>query len=521
MQFSVNHLKQWVALDLDAEALAERLTQSGLEVDRVVPVAAPFSGVAVAEITAVEPHPDADKLVVCRVDDGSDEPLQVVCGAPNARVGLKAPLARVGAVLGEDFKVGKAKLRGVASAGMLCSAKELGLSDDHSGLMELPADAPVGEDFRAWLGLNDHSIEVELTPNRGDCLGLAGLARDVAASCSADYTPLDIPPVPVAIDDTFPVRLDDPEACALYVGRVIRGIDPGVRTPLWMVEALRRAGHRSISPVVDATNYVMLELGQPMHAFDLGTLKGGIHVRYARKGERLTLLDGKEVELDDGILAICDESGPVALGGIMGGLDTSVTENTRDIFIECAWFAPEVISGKARTLGLHTDASHRFERGVNPRGQVTAVERITALLLDMVGGTPGPVEVTESPEHLPQQPTVTLRLDRLNRVLGSDLVREDVDPVFDRLGFEHRFEDGAWQVTAPPARYDIAIEEDLIEEVARIYGYNQLPTAKPSGELSPHQTPEREVPLNTVRHALAAAGYDEAINYSFVDPGLL
>jgi phenylalanyl-tRNA synthetase beta chain len=521
MQFSVNWLKQWVEVDLDAKDLAARLTNAGLEVDALEPVAAPFSGVVVGEIVECKPHPDADKLKLCRIDDGGNEPLQVVCGAPNAREGLKMPFARVGAELDEGFRIKKARLRGVESFGMACSARELGLSDDHSGLMELPADAPVGQDFRAYLGLDDHSIEIDLTPNRADCLSIKGLARDVAAMCDVAYTPRDFQPVSPQVDDHFEVELAVPEDCPRYVGRVIRGIDPNAPTPLWMQEALRRCGIRSISASVDCTNYVMLELGQPMHAFDLDTLQGKITVRRGREDERLVLLDEKEVAVTPDLLAICDESGPVALAGLMGGLATGVTETTRNVFLESAWFAPATIAGRARGLSMATDAAHRFERGVDPEGQVRAVERYTELLLGITGGEAGPVIVSESPEHLPRREPVTLRLDRLNRVLGSALTAVEVEGILERLGMQLEGSGDEWTVTAPSNRFDIAIEEDLIEEVARIHGYDRLPATAPAGELRLRPSSERHVPLDQVRQALCAAGYQEAVTYSFVDERLL
>jgi len=521
MRFSVQWLKQWVAIELDAGELAEKLTASGLEVDRVEPVATPFSGVCVAEILSCEPHPDADKLKVCTVDAGGDEPLQVVCGAPNAATGMKVPFARVGAELGEGFVIKKAKLRGVESHGMACSAKELGLSDDHSGLLALPGDAPTGQDFREYLGLDDHSIELDLTPNRGDCLSIRGLARDVGASCNGEYTPLAVEAVEPTIGDRVAVRLEDDHGCPRYAGRVIRDVDVTAPTPLWMAERLRRCGLRSISAVVDVTNYVMLELGQPMHAFDLDTLRGDILVRRGKAGEKLVLLDGKEVEVDESLLAICDNSGPVALAGVMGGLDTGVTDKTRNVFLESAWFEPSVISGKARVLGLHSDAAHRFERGVDPAGQVRAIERMTTLLLEITGGEAGPVAVAESPQQLPQPAPVELRLARLNRVLGSELDAAGVHAILDRLGMESKASDGTWRVTAPGDRFDITIEEDLIEEIARIHGYDALPAALPAGELRLRAISEHEVALTQVREALCAAGYQEAINYSFVDRNLL
>ncbi len=523
MRFSVNWLKKWVDTDLAIDELTSRLTASGLEVDVAEPVAAPFSNVVVAEIVSCDDHPDADKLRVCKINFGSGgaETVQVVCGAPNARPGIKIPLAKVGAVLGDDFKINKAKLRGVESFGMACSARELGLSEDHDGLMELPADAPLGEDLRTYLELDDHSIVVELTPNRGDCLSIRGLAQDVSASCRVPFTALEIASVAATIEDVVDVRLEQPDDCPRYVGRIIRGIDPTAESPLWMIEALRRSGIRSISATVDATNYVLMELGQPMHAFDLDRLQGGISVRRGREGEKLELLDGKQVELDTSMLAICDEAGPIAIAGIMGGLDSGVTDATRNILLESAYFKPSTISGKARELGLHTDASHRFERGVDPRGQVRAIERITALLLDIAGGEAGPVIQAVSEPDLPVQNIVSLRHARLNRVLGVSLARDDVTRILTDLRMQPDFKDGVWKVTAPSDRFDIEIEEDLIEEVARIFGYDNIPAAQPSGELDPGVVSESRVSLQAIQQALCAAGYQEAINYSFTSRELL
>jgi phenylalanyl-tRNA synthetase beta chain len=517
MRFNVDWLKQWVRLDLDAHSLADKLTAAGLEVDAVEPVAADFDGIVVAEIAHCAPHPNADKLSLCTVNTGQDERLQIVCGAPNARPGIRVPLATVGARIGPDFEIKRAKLRGVESEGMLCSAKELGLSDDHSGLLELAADAPLGQDIRAYLALDDVSIEVDLTPNRSDCLSMRGLARDVSASCAAEYLGLEIEPVPALIPDTLPVRLDDPSDCPRYVGRIVRGIDPNARTPLWMSETLRRCGLRSISPTVDVTNYVLLELGQPMHAFDLDRLDGEIIVRSGRAGEKLTLLDESEVDLEDGVLAICDAKGPVAIAGIMGGMDSGVTGTTKDILLESAYFNPATIMGKARAYGMHTDASHRFERGVDPEGQVRAMERATALLIEIAGGQAGPVIVAESPDHIPGNQAVRLRHERLQQVMGCAVDKDEVDAILQRLGMDVAFNDGQWTVTAPSIRVDIAIEEDLIEEVARIFGYDRIPEAAPSGVLSVGSVSSHHVPLDSVQAVLSAAGYQEAINYSFVD----
>ena len=521
MLFSVNWLKKWVDIDLPVDELAGRLTASGLEVDTVEAVAAPFSGVVVAEITSCDQHPDADKLKVCSIDFGGPEPARVVCGAPNARAGIRIPLATVGAVLGDDFKIRKAKLRGIESFGMACSARELGLSSDHSGLMELPGDAPLGMDLREFLQLDDHAIEVELTPNRADCLSIRGLAQDVSASCNVPLKAPAIDPVKPTITDSIEVRLEAPEDCPRYVGRVIRGIDPAAPTPLWMVEALRRSGIRSISATVDATNFVLMELGQPMHAFDLDRLQGNIHVRRGRPGETLVLLDGKQVDVDDSLLAICDDAGPVALAGIMGGLESGVTDETRSILLESAYFKPSTISGKARDMGLHTDASHRFERGVDPQGQIRAIERITALLLDIAGGEAGPLIHASAEAFIPVQNQVSLRHARLNRVLGIELDEAVVSTILKNLRMSPAFSDGVWKVTAPSDRFDIEIEEDLIEEVARIFGYNNIPPALPAGELNPGIVSEGQLSLQSVQQALCAAGYTEAINYSFTSRTLL
>ncbi len=521
MRFSVNWLKQWVATEATPEELGERLTNAGLEMDELALAAPAFTGVVVAEITACEAHPDADKLKLCQVSAG-DDPVQIVCGAPNARVGLKAPLAQVGAELPGGFGIKKAKLRGVDSLGMLCSAKELGLNEDADGLLELPDDAPVGQDIRDYLDLDDHSIELDLTPNRADCLSIRGLARDVSAICDAGYRPPTIDKVAADSDSTFPVSIADTAGCPRYVGRVIEEIDPAAKTPLWMVEALRRSGIRAISPVVDVTNYVLLELGQPLHAFDRDRLEGEIVVRRAAAGETLVLLDEREVELSDRFLAITDRSGVVALAGVMGGLNTGVTEETRNIFLESAYFDPATIIGKARDIGLHTDASHRFERGVDPEGQVMAIERATQLLTAIVGGRPGPVTETVSADTLPQRSPVSLRLARLNRMLGSDLTVDDVSKILESLNM--RFErpgsqdsNAVWSVLPPSQRFDIAIEEDLIEEVARIYGYNRLPLRTPEGEIPTPVLPERQVPLRQIQQAMCAAGYQEVVNYSFID----
>ncbi len=520
MKFSVNWLKEWVKITESAEQLAEKLTNAGLEVDAIEPAAAAFSDIVVGKIIHAEAHPDADKLQVCTVDSGSEE-LQIVCGAPNARVGLVAPLAVVGAVLPGDFKIKKAKLRGVESNGMLCSGKELGLAEDADGLLELPNNAPIGKDFREYLQLDDTLIEIDLTPNRADCLSIRGIARDVSAACAVDFIDHPVVAVAASTERQFAVNLSAPAACPRYVGRVIEGINPLSETPIWMVEKLRRSGVRSLGPLVDITNYVLLQLGQPMHAFDLDKLQGEIDVRMAKDGEELTLLDGSEVTLTDDLLLITDDSGPLALAGIMGGDSTAIGDDTRNIFLESAFFDPASIMGKSRRFGLHTDSSHRFERGVDPSNQSEAIELATALILEICGGQAGPVTITESKQHIPQREAVVLRLARLNKVLGTELLTNEVEPILQALGFSLETNQQGWLVSPTSARFDISIEEDLIEEVARIYGYNNIPTRIPGGRIPTPVMPEREISKICLNQALVASGYSEAINYSFIDHKLL
>ncbi|PMR75035.1 phenylalanine--tRNA ligase subunit beta [Billgrantia endophytica] len=521
MKFSEQWLREWVSPQLGAQALADQITMAGLEVDAVEPVAAVFNGVVVAEVVGKEPHPDADKLNVCQVDDGSGEPVQVVCGASNVAVGQKVPFARVGAVLPGDFQIKKAALRGVESRGMICSASELGLEEETSpGILELPLDAPAGEDFRAWMGLDDHTIEVDLTPNRGDCLSLKGLAREVGVLNRLPVMSPDVTPVAPVHDETFPVRIEDVERCPRYIGRLIKGVDVTAVTPLWMVERLRRSGVRSIDPVVDITNYVMLELGQPLHAFDRANLHGAVIVRLAREGERLVLLDGQEITLNANTLVIADERGPLAMAGVMGGEGSGVSEATRDIFLESAFFSSLAIAGQARSYGLHTDASHRFERGVDPQLTVDAVERATALLLQITGGEPGPLVEAASQAHLPGEREVTLRAARLEQALCKRLPAGDVTEILERLGMGVETGEAGWQVRVPSWRFDIAIEEDLIEEVARIHGYNLLPARRPAARLALRPDHEARTPLGRLRRQMVARGYQEAVTYSFVAPEL-
>ncbi|OXS16844.1 phenylalanine--tRNA ligase subunit beta [Zobellella denitrificans] len=518
MKFSKSWLDEWVNTGLDAEALAEQITMAGLEVDDITPVAGAFSQVLVGQVVECGQHPDADKLRVTKVDVGGDELLDIVCGAPNCRQGLKVAVAVVGAVLPGDFTIKKAKLRGQPSHGMLCSYGELGMDVDSDGIIELPADAPIGAGVRDYLHLDDAIIEVDLTPNRADCLSLAGLAREVGVLNQQDVNWPEIPMVPASIDDKVEIRLDAPAACPRYLGRVVKNIDVKAETPLWMQEKLRRCGIRSIDPVVDITNFVLLEWGQPMHAFDLARLDGGIVVRQAEQGEKLTLLDGNEVSLNGDTLVIADQSKAVAMAGIFGGEATGVNENTRDVLLECAFFSPLSITGRARSYGLHTDSSHRFERGVDYRLQHKVMERATALLLAICGGEAGPVVEAVSEAHLPARNSITLRHGKLTRLLGINIPATQVTDMLARLGLDVTPTGDDWQVEVPSYRFDIAIEEDLIEEVARIYGYNRIPNVAPQARLDMSRHREANLPLNRLKDALVDLGYQEAITYSFVDP---
>ncbi|WP_193164729.1 phenylalanine--tRNA ligase subunit beta [Microbulbifer hainanensis] len=518
MKFSNAWLREWVNPQLSAQELADQITMAGLEVDGVEKVAGDFSGVVVGEIIGCEQHPDADKLRVCKVAGHPDGEMQVVCGAPNARTGIKIPFALVGAKLPGDFKIKKAKLRGVESFGMLCAQTELDLGDDSDGIWELPADAPTGTDLREYLQLDDVAIEVDLTPNRSDCLGVAGIAREVGVLNRCPVAGPEIPPVAAKIDDSVPVTLAAEDACPRYVGRVIRNIDITATTPLWMQERLRRSGLRSIDPVVDVTNYVLLELGQPMHAFDLNKLNGGIKVRLAEEGEELTLLDGQEVKLNAGTLLIADEKQPLAIAGIMGGLDSSVTDSTRDIFLESAFFSPLAIAGKARSYGLHTDSSHRFERGVDYRLQETAVERATQLLVEIVGGEPGPVHLRELEEVMPTERHIKLRRARVANGLGITMADDEIVDILTRLGLEKIDSDAdGWTFLVPSFRFDIAIESDLLEELARVYGYNRIPSVSFTAELDIEPRAESKIATSALEQTLLARGYNEAITFSFID----
>jgi phenylalanyl-tRNA synthetase beta chain len=520
MKFSENWLRQHVPTDAGRDRLAAVLTAIGLEVEDVAELGQDLDGVVVARILSAEKHPQADRLQVCRVDAGQGEPLQIVCGAPNARAGLVAPLALVGARVG-DLTIKAAKLRGVESNGMLCSAKELGIDADASGLMELPDDAPVGAPLAGYLGLPDASIEIKLTPNRADCFSVRGIAYDVAAALGGAVADYDATPVPAAGEATLAVELGAGADAPRYVGRVIEGVDARVRTPVWMAERLRRSGVRPVSFLVDVTQYVMLELGQPMHAFDRDLLKGPVGVRRARAGERLVLLDGREVELDGEFLAITDADRPVALAGVMGGMDTRVTDATRNVFLEAAHFAPAAIIGRSRRLGMHTDAAHRFERGVDPQLPRTAIEVATRLVLDIAGGRPGPVVEAALAEHLPAPRPILLRRTRLARVLGLEVPDAEVARILRALGMAVEDVAGGWRVLPPSRRFDVAIEEDLIEEVARIHGYDAIPTTLPGGAARIAAPSETRVGEEALRAQLVARDYHEAVCFAFVDAQLL
>ena len=535
MKFSENWLRHHVPTTASRDELVATLTAIGLEVEEVTPLGGTLDGVVVAQILSASRHPEADRLQVCEVDTGSGT-VQVVCGAPNARAGLKAPLATVGTVLPGDLKIKPAKLRGVESFGMLCSARELASDTDSSGLLELPDDAPVGMPIAECLGLPDATFELKLTPNRADCFSVRGIAYDVAAALGSDVRPFDATPVPAA-GDVAPefagdgVVLDAGAKVPRFVGRAIDGVDATAKTPLWMAERLRRSGIRPISFLVDVTQYVMLELGQPMHAFDRDTLEAPLVVRPARAGEALTLLDGRGVTLDDDFLVVADSRGgrgarAVALGGIMGGLDTRVTDATRNVFLEAAHWIPSAIIGRSRKLGLHTDAGHRFERGVDPELPRIAVEYATRLILDIAGGTAGEVVESVREGDLARPQPVVLRRERLARVLGLRVPDAEVERILRALGLgveRATAEDGGegWRVQPPARRFDLAIEEDLIEEIARIHGYDAVPTTLPAGASRLTAPPECRVDDASLRRQLASRGYLEAVNYAFVDAALL
>lgn len=521
MKFSEQWLRQWVSPALETQALADQITMAGLEVDAVEPVAPPFTQVVVGLVTDKMPHPDADKLNVCQLADGSGQPVQVVCGAPNVAVGQKVAFAQVGSVLPGDVQIGEAKIRGQASFGMICSESELGLAEEtSSGILVLNDEAPVGMGFRDFMNLDDMTLEVDLTPNRGDCLSLQGIAREVGALNQLDVHSPDCAPVEVSHEAVVDVKVLSPSLCPRYIGRVIDGVDVSQDTPLWMVERLRRSGIRSLDPVVDVTNYVMLELGQPLHAFDREHLHGSVTVRLPYPEETLTLLDGQRRHLGTDTLLIADDQGPLAMAGVMGGERSGINAQTRTIFLESAFFTPLSVAGQARAYGLHTDASHRFERGVDPELAQVAIERASRLLIDICGGNAGPLSIVEDEAQLPEKAKITLSAERLHAALGKAIDAHEVTEILERLGFQVKGSGGKWEVVGASWRFDIAIEEDLIEEVARLHGYNRLPVRRPVARLALETDNEGRTPLHQLRRCLVARGYQEAVTYSFVAPEL-
>ncbi|HFQ4920490.1 TPA: phenylalanine--tRNA ligase subunit beta [Vibrio vulnificus] len=518
MKFSESWLREWVNPAVTTDELTHQITMAGLEVDDVLPVAGTFNGVKVGHVVECGQHPDADKLRVTKVDVGEEELLDIVCGAANCRQGLKVAVATVGAVLPGDFKIKKAKLRGQPSHGMLCSFTELGIDVESDGIMELAIDAPIGMDFRDFLALNDVTVDVDLTSNRADCFSIRGMAREVGVLNRADVTEPSVASVAPSIDDTVAIEVKAPAACPRYLGRVVKNVNVQAKTPLWMQEKLRRCGIRSIDPVVDITNFVLLEQGQPMHAFDLAKIDGGIVVRLAEQGEKITLLDGSEAELNADTLVVADHNKALAIAGIFGGEESGVTSETKDVLLECAFFAPDHIRGRARSYGLHTDSSMRFERGVDYALQVSAMERATALLVEICGGEVAPVVAVESEAELPKPNKVALRRTKLDNLLGHHIADSDVVEILERLGMTVETTAEGWVAVAPTWRFDIAIEQDLVEEVGRIYGYDNIPNQNPAAALKMHDHQEANIPLKRVRDLLVDRGYHEAITYSFVEP---
>ncbi|MFH0256642.1 phenylalanine--tRNA ligase subunit beta [Vibrio rumoiensis] len=518
MKFNESWLREWVNPAVTTDELTHQITMAGLEVDDVLPVAGSFTGVKVGKVVECGQHPDADKLRVTKVDVGEEELLDIVCGASNCRQGIKVAVATVGAVLPGDFKIKKAKLRGQPSHGMLCSFSELGIDVESDGIMELAEDAAIGTDFREFLGLDDVTIDVDLTANRADCFSLRGMAREVGVLNRADVTIPNCDAVASSIDDTVSIEVKASAACPRYLGRVVKNVNVAAQTPFWMQEKLRRCGIRSIDPVVDVTNFVLLEQGQPMHAFDLAKIDGGIVVRLAEQDEKLTLLDGSEAKLNADTLVVADHNKALAIAGIFGGEGSGVTSETKDVLLECAFFAPDHIRGRARSYGLHTDSSMRFERGVDYALQVSAMERATALLVEICGGEVAPVVTVESEADLPKPNKVALRRTKLDNLLGHHIADSDVVEILERLGMTVESTNEGWTAVAPTWRFDIAIEQDLIEEVGRIYGYDNIPNQAPIAALSMNDHVEANLPLKRVRNLLVDRGFQEAITYSFVEP---
>ncbi len=515
MKFSESWLRTFVNPTLSGEAFSHLLTMAGLEVEEEETVAPPFNDVVVAQVLEVNKHPDADRLNVCRVDIGDGSPKQIVCGAPNVAAGLKVPCALVGAKLPGDFTIKLAKVRGIESSGMLCSAKELGIAEDASGLLVLPADAPVGQSIRQYLDLDDRLLTLKLTPNRADCLSLTGIAREVSALTGTPATYIAEPQVPVTGTATREIKLDAPAACPRYCGRIVTGVNAKAPTPEWMKRRIERSGIRAISALVDITNYVMLELGQPLHAFDNAKLSGAIHARMAKPGEKLLLLNEQTIPVDADVLMIADEQKPLAMAGIMGGEESGITLETTELFLESAYFAPTAIAGRARRYGFGSDASHRFERGVDFGATRQAIQRATQLILEICGGQAGPL--VEASADLPQRQPVRLRVARVAKVLGVTFSAEEVAALFDRLALPYVRDGLDFLVTPPSYRFDIEIEEDLIEEVARLHGYDNIPAPAPQGSLAMLPQTESSRTLSRIRQVLADGGYQEVVNYAFVE----
>jgi phenylalanyl-tRNA synthetase beta chain len=516
MKIVESWLREWVDPDLDSKALEHQLTMLGLEVDGVDVEGTGLDGVVVGEVAEVARHPDADRLSVCKVRAGGDELVDVVCGAPNVRAGMKSPLAGPGITLPNGIKLRKSKIRGVVSNGMLCSAVELGLGEESDGILELADDAPAGKALTDYLGLPDTVFDLDLTPNRGDCFSIMGVARDISALTGAPLKAAEVAPIRASIEDALPVEIPLPEGCPSFAGRLIRNIDPAAKSPLWMLERLRRSGLRGISPVVDITNFVMLELGQPLHAYDAAKVQGAIRPRLARQGEKLTLLDEKQIVVNEDTLVIADDSGAIGLAGIMGGLSTAVSDVTTDVFFEAAFWPQAFMAGRARSYGMHTDASLRFERGVDFDGQARAVERATQLLLEIAGGEAGPLVHQVAASHLPAREPITLRRSRVSLLLGLAIEDDVVAGVLKRLGLSVEQTDEGWEVVAPSYRFDITTEVDLIEEIVRIHGYDSVPETTEIAA-SPLQTvTESAVDLDRVSATLVARDYEEAITYSFI-----
>ena len=515
MQFSEQWLRSMADPPLGTEALAHLLTMSGLEIESSVPVAPPFTGVVTGEVVTLAQHPNAERLKLCRVSLGAGEPLQVVCGAPNVKLGMKAPFARVGARLPGGLEIKAAQVRGIESQGMLCSARELGLSEDHAGLLVLPAETPLGRDLRQVLELDDQLLTLKLTPNRADCLSVLGVAREVSALTGTALNAPQVPAVAAVNDLQFAVRIADPQGCGRFAGRAIRGVNSAAPTPAWMKRRLERAGQRSISALVDVTNYVMLELGRPLHVYDLDKLSGAIEVRAGRKGEKVKLLNEQTVEVDESVLCIADASGVIGLAGIMGGDSTRADPATRNVFLESAFFFPEAIAGRARRYNFASDASHRFERGVDFANNVAGIERATQLILEICGGEPGPTDDVIA--RLPHRTPVRMRIGRAQLVIGIPVAAAEMEAIFRRLGFAVARDAEAFVATPPSYRFDIAIEEDLIEEVARVHGFDRIPANPPVAPAQMRAEPEARRSLHHLRARLAERGYQEVINFSFVD----